>query len=90
VVPELVKIRAGRSRFFLELSDQKAQDFLVLIALKCLFLKHTRKVFSEMTVRTRTEFWSDFYRQSRTGSCQHLFIFPMCLLTRFRGLIAFL
>jgi hypothetical protein len=36
----------------LELPVQKAQGFLVLIALKWLFLEHTRKVFGEIPVRT--------------------------------------
>jgi hypothetical protein len=35
----------------LELPDQKARGFLVLIALKWLFLEHARKVFDEMPVR---------------------------------------
>jgi hypothetical protein len=36
----------------LELSDQKARGFLVLIALKWLFPEHVLKVFSEISVRT--------------------------------------
>jgi hypothetical protein len=36
----------------LELPDQKARDFLVLIVFKRLFLKHAHKVFDEMLVRT--------------------------------------
>jgi hypothetical protein len=36
----------------LELPDQKARYFLVLIALKRLFPKHAHKVFGEMSVRT--------------------------------------
>jgi hypothetical protein len=36
----------------LDLSDQKAQDFLVLIVLKWLFPEHVHKVFSEMPVST--------------------------------------
>jgi hypothetical protein len=36
----------------LELPDQKARGFLVLIALKRLFLEHGHKLFGEMSVRT--------------------------------------
>jgi hypothetical protein len=36
----------------LELPDQKARGFLVLIALNRLFLEHAHKVFGEMPVRT--------------------------------------
>jgi hypothetical protein len=36
----------------LELLDQKAQDFLVPIALKWLFPEHVCKVFGEMRMRT--------------------------------------
>jgi hypothetical protein len=36
----------------LELSDQKVQGFLVLIALKRLFVKYAHKLFGEITVRT--------------------------------------
>jgi hypothetical protein len=36
----------------LELSDQKARGFLVLIALKWLFLEHVYKVFGEIHMRT--------------------------------------
>jgi hypothetical protein len=40
----------------LELSNLKARGFQILITLKRLFLKHTRMVFGEMTVRIRIEF----------------------------------
>jgi hypothetical protein len=36
---------------FLDLSDQKAQDFLVLIVVNLLFLEHVHKVFGQMSVR---------------------------------------
>jgi hypothetical protein len=36
----------------LELPDQKARGFLVLIALERLFLKHAHKVFGEIPMRT--------------------------------------
>jgi hypothetical protein len=36
----------------LELSDQKTQDFIILIFLKRLFFKYACKLFSEMTMRT--------------------------------------
>jgi hypothetical protein len=36
----------------LELLDQKAQDFLVHIALNRLFPKHARKLFDKMSVST--------------------------------------
>jgi hypothetical protein len=35
----------------LELSDRKAREFLVLIALKRLFLEHSYRVFGKMSVR---------------------------------------
>jgi hypothetical protein len=41
----------GETGVDLELSDQKARCFLVLMVLKWLFLKHDHKVFGEMTVR---------------------------------------
>jgi hypothetical protein len=50
----------------LELPDQKARGFLILISLKRLFFEHARKIFGEMFVRTLTDFLSDFYRQSHT------------------------
>jgi hypothetical protein len=34
-----------------ELPDQKTQGFIVLIALKWLFLEHVRKLFGEIYVR---------------------------------------
>jgi hypothetical protein len=45
----LVQVTPGTS---LELSDQKAQGFLILIAFTRWFLKHVRKVFDEMSVMT--------------------------------------
>jgi hypothetical protein len=42
----------GEADIILELLDQKAQGFLVLIALKWLFFEHARKLFGEMSVRT--------------------------------------
>jgi hypothetical protein len=42
----------GEAGVVLELPDQKAQGFLVLIVLKQLFLEHACKVFSEMPVKT--------------------------------------
>jgi hypothetical protein len=48
-----VWIVAGtHSGLVLEISDQKARGFLVSIALKRLFLKHVRKLFGQMPVRT--------------------------------------
>jgi hypothetical protein len=48
-----VKIVAGTQKpSFLELPGQKNKGFLVLIALKQLFLKHARNVFGEILVRT--------------------------------------
>jgi hypothetical protein len=41
----------GESGVVLELPDQKAQVFLVLIALTGRFSKHARKVFDEMPMR---------------------------------------
>jgi hypothetical protein len=42
----------GQTGVVLELLDQKARGFLVLIALIRLFLEHARKVFGEIPVRT--------------------------------------
>jgi hypothetical protein len=42
----------GESRSCLELSDQNARGFLILIALKRLLPEHARKVFGEIPVRT--------------------------------------
>jgi hypothetical protein len=56
----LLQLRTG---IVLELPNQKAQVFLVLIAFTRWFSEHARKVFSEMTMRTWTNFWSD--------SCHH-------------------
>jgi hypothetical protein len=74
--------------YTLELPDRKARGFLVLIAFKRLFFEHAHKLLGEISVRTQTEFCSDFCRQSRTCSCQHRLVFPLCFLTRFRGSIA--
>jgi hypothetical protein len=49
----LVWILVGpRPGIVLELPIQKARGFLVLIALKWLFLDHAHKVFDEIPVRT--------------------------------------
>jgi hypothetical protein len=49
----VLSIVAGtRHDRILELPEQKAQGFLVLIALKWLFSEHVCKVFSEMPMRT--------------------------------------
>jgi hypothetical protein len=40
------------SALIFEISDQKTRGFLVLIVLKRLFLKHARKLFGQMSVRT--------------------------------------
>jgi hypothetical protein len=42
----------GEAGDILELPDQKAQDFFVLITLNRLFPEHARMVFGEMPVRT--------------------------------------
>jgi hypothetical protein len=47
-VGELLQGEAG---VVLELPDQKAQGFLVLIALKRLFSEHAHKIFGEMLVK---------------------------------------
>jgi hypothetical protein len=58
-----VWILAGtRSRSTLNLLDQNARGFLVLIALKRLLFEHVRKVFGEILVRIWIKFWYDFYR----------------------------
>jgi hypothetical protein len=41
----------GEAGVVLELPDQKAQGFLVLIALKRLFSEHAHKIFGEMLVK---------------------------------------
>ncbi len=48
----VIQVLAGRSWSILELSDQKDQGFLVLIALKRLFSEHVCKVFDEIRMRT--------------------------------------
>ncbi|WP_428739599.1 hypothetical protein, partial [Sulfurimonas sp.] len=48
----LMWIVAAGSWPYLKLLDQKTQCFLFLITLKRLLLKHARKVFDEMPVRT--------------------------------------
>jgi hypothetical protein len=45
-----VRLLRGEVGVILDLSDQKAQDFLVLIALKRLLPEHACKVLGEMTV----------------------------------------
>jgi hypothetical protein len=45
-----VRLLRGEVGVILDLSDQKARDFLVLIALKRLLPEHVRKVLGEMTV----------------------------------------
>jgi hypothetical protein len=45
----LLQDKAG---VILDLPDQKARCFLVLIVFKWLLLEHTRKVFGEMTKMT--------------------------------------
>jgi hypothetical protein len=54
----------GEAGVVLELPDQKARVFLVLIALTRRFPEHARKLFDEMPVRTQTDFFSDFCRRS--------------------------
>jgi hypothetical protein len=49
VVCESLQEQAG---VILELPDQKARGFLVLIAFKRLFSEHAHKMFGEMPVRT--------------------------------------
>jgi hypothetical protein len=41
----------------LELSDKKAQVFLVLVELPWWFLEHAHKVFNEMLVRGKVLLW---------------------------------
>jgi hypothetical protein len=41
----------GEAGVVLELPDQKAQGFLVLIAFKRLFSEHAHKIFGEMLVK---------------------------------------
>jgi hypothetical protein len=47
----VIQLLVGRSRSILELSDQKAQGFLVLIALKRMLFERAHHVFGEMAVR---------------------------------------
>jgi hypothetical protein len=46
---EYLQVKVG---CVLELPDQKAREFLVLIAFKLLFPEHARKVFDKMSVMT--------------------------------------
>jgi hypothetical protein len=62
-------VAGSRFGYALELPDQKAQGFLVLIVLKQLFLEHIRKVFCEISVRIWIEFLSDL-----SSSVLHVFL----------------
>jgi hypothetical protein len=53
-------ILVGEAGIVLQLSDQKAQVFLVLIAFTRWFPEYFYEVFDEMPVRDWTNFWPDF------------------------------
>jgi hypothetical protein len=52
VVSDVVRFLAGEVGVIFELSDQKAQCFLVLIVFKWLLSEHARMLLGEMSVRT--------------------------------------
>jgi hypothetical protein len=56
----VIRLLQGEASVVLELPDQKAQVFLVPIAVTWWFSEYARKVFGEIVVRTRINFWSDF------------------------------
>jgi hypothetical protein len=90
VLPNFVWIVAGWSWYHFWATESKSSRFLVLIALKRLLSEYAYKLFGEMPVRTKNEFWSNFCRRSRTWSCWHWFVFLLWFLSRFRGLITLL
>jgi hypothetical protein len=73
---------------FLSHLVKDSRGFLVQFELTPYSVVHAHQIFVEMTKMTLIYFWSDFYHQSRTCSCQHRFIFPLRFITRFQGPIA--
>jgi hypothetical protein len=73
----------------LELLDQKARIFLVLIILTRWFLEHARKVFDEMPMKTWIDVWSDFGCRLALVCILLSFRIDSESLARFRGPLAF-